>query len=174
MKDFQWSRALEGKEQWAPCFPPGEFSPPLSPTLVGNSVQENYAEQGEDQGKGIEKLVAQFLVLFKFKAIQEGKRDLRFLHCPAQLTWVRLTMDLRQKAVTMNKDCVYLTYFLCQINPGNFQVQQQATDKSLGTVLWRESRHLRNKATWWNHSLCDKTLTLSFVVPTHYFCLFQI
>lgn len=56
-------------------------------------------------------------------------------------------MDLRQKAVAMNKDCVYLTYFLCHINLGNLQVQQQATDKSLGTVLWRESKHLRKKAT---------------------------
>ena len=56
-------------------------------------------------------------------------------------------MDLRQKPITMNKDCVYLMYFLCHINLGNLQVQQQATDKSLGTVLWRESKHLRNTAS---------------------------
>lgn len=89
------------QEQRNPCF---LFSRGvlacISPTLVVNSGQESYAGQGDEEGKeNKEKLVAEFLGWSKFKAKREGQGGLNSLHCPAQLTRVRVKMDLRQKGL---------------------------------------------------------------------------
>lgn len=49
--------AWKGKTKGAPCFLPGKYSRPQSPTLVSRKIQCRKAKQSkEEQGKGTERL----------------------------------------------------------------------------------------------------------------------